>query len=179
MRPPRRERSSGSSAPRRSGRKVLLGLALLASAGVGYAMMGNGGVIESRGVAGEPSREAVRPVKRIRPVRTPIIEPSVDSIAAVVRDSVALLIGTPPVDSSPETTTSPAVPSERRGEDRGAPFGRATAPPNDASLPSVDLRRVGVDVPNSDAARTRTPLDSATRQRAAPTFDSRSSTTQP
>jgi tetratricopeptide (TPR) repeat protein len=94
-RPPRRRESSGPRPRRRSGRKMIVALAVLVSAGAAAAAMGRGGVTESRGVTAKPTREFRAPPRRARVA--PVVSPSVDSVAASVRDSVALLIGQPPV----------------------------------------------------------------------------------
>ena len=74
---------------------MIVALALLVSAGAAVAAMGRGGVTESRGVTDEPARQVRTPPRRARVA--PAARRSVDSLAASVRDSVALLIGQPPV----------------------------------------------------------------------------------
>jgi tetratricopeptide (TPR) repeat protein len=98
-RTPRRE-STGPRPRRRRGRKMMVALAVLLSAGAAAAAMSRGGVIESRGVTSKPAREFRAPPRR--PRVAPVAQPRVDSaLAASVRDSVALLIGAPPVQQQP------------------------------------------------------------------------------
>jgi hypothetical protein len=126
---PRRRLPRESSAPRPrrrggrkigGGRKIMVALALVVSVGVGAAAMSRGGVTESRGVTAKPARVFKAPPRR--PRATPVTRPKLDSIAASVRDSVALLlIGEPPTQSQEPPTRSPEVNVPARGG-RGDPL---------------------------------------------------------
>ena len=100
-----------------------MALAVVVVVGVAAAAMGRGGVIESRGVTGAPARVFKTPPRRVRTAPAP--RPKMDSIAASVRDSVALLlVGEPPAQpQQPQTppTRSPEVNFPARGG-RGDPL---------------------------------------------------------
>ena len=178
MRPRRRPRRESTSlrSPRRGGRKMMIVLAVLVTAGAAAAAMGRGGVIESRGTAGEPSREFVpRPRRAPRPAR--VVDPSVDSIAASVGDSVALLLGQPPVHAPPQE--EPLDPAAHAG--RWTTPGTRQAGPNDSELPEADMRAVRRDIgtaAEAGAANARARIDSATRKEVRPTFSARLSESQ-
>jgi tetratricopeptide (TPR) repeat protein len=120
-RPPRRRRESGGSRPRRrGGRKMVLALVAALSVGAVAAAMGRGGVTESRGVTGEPSREFRAPPRK--PRVAPKAKSRADSaLAASVRDSVALLLRSPsppPAVGQPQTESPEVnVPARRRRGD--------------------------------------------------------------
>ena len=164
---PRRESTSARAPRRRGGRKVLIVLGVLLFAGAAAAAMNRGGVIESRGTA-EPTREFVpRPKRAQRPKR--VVEPSVDSIAASVRDSVALLLGRPA--PLPAKEPRPFVPPPQGGRDPSP--GTRQAEPDDAALPPVDMRSVNRGLNRAaevTAVNARTTIDSATRKGGEPTF---------
>jgi hypothetical protein len=156
---------------------MIVALAVLVSAGVAAAAMGRGGVIESRGVTGEPARDFRTPRRaRVAPVR----ERSVDSIAASVRDSVALMIGQPIVPQTPATGSQEVnVPARVQ---RGDPLAQQikqmlpTAPPDSTRpqpqtppLPPTNMNNVGTAAEVS-AAQARARIDSATRKDVKPTF---------
>ncbi|MGQ0713391.1 MAG: tetratricopeptide repeat protein [Gemmatimonadaceae bacterium] len=173
IRPSRRPRRESTSvrSPRRGGRKVLIAVAVLITAGAAAAAMGRGGVIESRGATGEPTREFVPPRRRA-PRAARVTEPSVDSIAAAVRDSVALLIGQPPVT---QPASEPSQTPAQGGRDV-TPY--APNEPDDPSLPPVDMRMVTRDVGTAaemGAAHARARIDSATRKDVRPTFSAKPS----
>jgi hypothetical protein len=154
---------------------VLIALAVLVFAGAAAAAMNRGGVIESRGTA-EPTREFVpRPRRAPRPKR--VVDPSVDSIAASVRDSVALLLGQPvPL---PPKEPRPFVPPPQSGREPSS--GTRQADPNDPGLPPVDTRAVNRDLNRAaevTAANARTTIDSATRSGAEPRFTEKISGSQ-
>jgi tetratricopeptide (TPR) repeat protein len=131
LRPPRRVRreSSGPRPRRRSGRKLMVVLAVLISAGVAAAAMGRGGVTESRGVTSEPTREFRAPKRRPQAAR--VDRPQVDSaLTASVRDSVAMLLGQPPGPPpvQPAPAESPEVNVPARVDRRGRPVQREQVP---------------------------------------------------
>jgi hypothetical protein len=164
---------------------MIVALAVLVSAGAAAAAMGRGGVIESRGVTGEPAREFRTPTRRAR--AAPVARPSVDSIAASVRDSVALMIGPPPVQQRPPTE-SPEVNVPARVQRRNAldqqikqmlpttPPRSRQAEPDSAALPPMNMNNVGTAVEVS-AAQARARIDSATRKDVNPTFNTGTSGT--
>lgn len=139
---------------------------LLATTGVAAATIGRGGVIESRGVTGEPPREVAAPERPAVSLPAPAVNRrALDSIAAIVRDSVAMLIG---------KANDSAAAARDRAPETGAPDTRQ-APP-DAALPSVDLRQLRVDVPASNdasAASVKARIDSTTRRTVEPSFQSK------
>lgn len=147
---------------------MLIALGVLLFAGAAAAAMNRGGVIESRGTA-EPTREFVpRPRRASRPKR--VVEPSVDSIAASVRDSVALLLGQPA--PLPPKEPRPFVPP---------PQGGRQAEPDDQTLPPVDMRSMNRDLGRAaevTAANARMTIDSATRKEVRPTFTAKISGSQ-
>jgi hypothetical protein len=177
-RPPRRrrERSAPRPARRGGGRKFVMALVVLLVAGGAAAALGRGGVTESRGVTGEPTREFRAPPRRPRATAAPVVRPSVDSLAAAVRDSVAMLMGQPPADKGPPTE-SPEVnvpaPLERRDPlarqiQQMLPTTREAEP--EAPLPpAAGLNRAGY-VAELTAASARARIDSATRKDVKPTF---------
>jgi hypothetical protein len=123
-RPRRRRQSTGSAPRRRGGRKMVIALVVVLSVGAAAAAMGRGGVTESRGVTGEPSREFRAPPRKSRVAPAP--KPRADSaLAASVRDSVALLLASPPavnessppVNESSTPSTEVNVPGRRRRGD--------------------------------------------------------------
>jgi hypothetical protein len=146
---------------------MLIALGVLVFAGAAAAAMNRGGVIESRGTA-EPTREFVpRPRRTPRPKR--VVEPSVDSIAAAVRDSVALLLGQPLPQTPKEPRPFVPPPQGRRDPSSGT----RQADPYDAALPPIDSR-TSRDLGRAaefTAANARTTIDSATRKDVKPTFD--------
>lgn len=146
---------------------MLIALGVLLFAGAAAAAMNRGGVIESRGTA-EPTREFVpRPPRAARPKR--VAEPSVDSIAASVRDSVALLLGQPA--RLPPKEPRPFVPPPQGARDPSR--GTRQADPDDATLPGVDMRTMNRDLGRTaemTAANARVTIDSATRGDVKPTF---------
>lgn len=162
---PRREMSAPRPS-RRPGRKLVVAMMLLATTGVAAATIGRGGVIESRGVAGESPRDVVVPERPPVSLPAPVVDRrALDSIAAMVRDSVAMLIG--------KANDSAAAARHRLG-DASTPDPRQ-APP-DAALPVMDLRALRVDVPanhDADAARVKARLDSTTRRTVEPSFQSK------
>ena len=163
---------------------MIVALAVLVSAGAAAAAMGRGGVIESRGVTGEPAREFRTPARR---TRAAVPQPSVDSIAASVRDSVALMIGPPPVQQRPQTE-SPEVNVPARVQRRNAldqqikqmlpttPPRSRQAEPDSAALPPMNMNNVGTAIEVS-AAQARARIDSATRKDVNPTFNTGTSAT--
>lgn len=179
-RTPRRE-STGGRPRRRGGRKMLVALAVLISAGAAAAAMGRGGVTESRGVTGEPTREFRAP--RRKPQVDRVAQPRVDSaLTASVRDSVALLLGRPPVQEPPAESPEVNVPArvDRRGrpvqQREQGPSGSALdtrqAEPQPPSLPAVNFNQVG-DAAEVSAANARARIDSVTRREAKTTFSTR------
>ena len=156
---------------------MLVALVLLISAGAAAATMTRGGVTESRGVADEPTREFRAPPRKKRVA--PVARPSVDSLAASVRDSVALLIGRPPAAPVRSTTGSGSqevnVPAPLQRSDPLArqieqmlPSTRQAEP--EAPLPpSANLNRAGAAAEHS-AANAMARIDSATRRDVSPSF---------
>ena len=96
---------------------MVIALVVVLSVGAAAAAMGRGGVTESRGVTGEPSREFRAPPRKSRVAPAP--KPRADSaLAASVRDSVALLLASPPaVNESSTPSTEVNVPGRRRRGD--------------------------------------------------------------
>jgi hypothetical protein len=182
---PRRRRESTAARPRRrGGRKMMVALAVLVSAGVAAAAMGRGGVIESRGATGEPAREFRTSPRRARVAPT---QPSVDSIAASVGDSVALLMGQPPVQQrSPAESPEVNVPARVQRRDPLAqqikqmlpttPPHSRQAEPQPPDLPPMNMNNVDTAVA-VDAAQARARIDSATRKDVNPTFNTNTSGT--
>src|SRR5687768_14236639 len=177
-RPRRRRESTGPRAPRRGGRKMIVVLAVLITAGVAAAAINRGGVTESRGVADAPTREFRPAPRKTRPAR--VTRPSVDSLAAAVRDSVALLIGTPPAPV-PQAQRGPGgsqevnVPAPLQRSD---PLARQIeqmlpttrqAEPETPLPPAASLNRAGAAADMS-AASAMARIDSATRKDVNPTF---------
>lgn len=166
---------------------MIVALAVLVSAGAAAAAMGRGGVIESRGVTGEPAREFRTPARR---TRAAVPQPSVDSIAASVRDSVALLIRQPPlqqVQQRPPTESQevnvPARVQRRNAVDQQIkqmlptrPPDSRQAEPDSAALPPMNMNNVGTAAEVS-AAQARARIDSATRKDVNPTFNTGTSGT--
>ena len=154
---------------------MLIALGVLVFAGAAAAAMNRGGVIESRGTA-EPTREFV-PRQRRAPRPKRVVEPSVDSIAKAVRDSVALLLGQPvPL---PPKEPRPFVPPPQGGRDPSP--GTRQAEPDDPALPAVDMRTVNRDLSRASemtAANARMTIDSATRKEVKPTFTAKLSGSQ-
>jgi hypothetical protein len=147
---------------------VAIALAVLVFAGAAAAAMNRGGVIESRGTA-EPTREFVPRPKRTQSAKR-VVEPSVDSIAAAVRDSVALLLGQPA--PSPAKEPRPFVPPPP-GRRSSSPQTRQADPP-DGALPPVDMGTVNRDLNQAaelTAVNARSTIDSATRRGVEPTFN--------
>ncbi|HJU67567.1 MAG TPA: tetratricopeptide repeat protein [Gemmatimonadaceae bacterium] len=180
--PPRRRRESRGPRPPRSrgGRKMLVALVLLISAGAAAATMSRGGVTESRGVADAPTREVRTPPRKKRAPRT--VEPSVDSLAAAVRDSVALLIGQPPAPPPRSSTGSGSqeinVPAPLQRSD---PLARQIqqmlpstrqAEPETPLPPGASLNRAGAAAEQT-AASAMARIDSATRRDVRPNFVAR------
>ena len=180
-RPRRRRESTGPRPPRsRGGRKMIVALVLLITAGAAGAAMTRGGVTESRGVTDEPTREFRAPPRKKR-VTLPTRR-SVDSLAASVRDSVALLIGQPPAAPVRSSTGAGSqevnVPAPLQRSDPLArqieqmlPSNRQPEP--DAPLPpSASLNRAGAAAEQS-AANALARIDSATRKDVSPTFSAK------
>jgi len=156
----------------------MVALAVLISAGAGAAAMSRGGVTESRGVTSAPTREFRTPRRRPQPVR--VAQPRTDSVAASVGDSVALLLGQPPVQQHPPRE-SPEVNVPARGR-RGDPLdqqikqmlpdpqsGARQAEPEPPSLPAMNLNTIG-NAAEATIAYARARIDSATRKDVKPTF---------
>jgi hypothetical protein len=154
---------------------MIVVLAVLITAGAAAAAMGRGGVTESRGVADAPTREFRPAPRKPRPAR--VVQPSVDSLAAAVRDSVALLIGEPPV--APQRGTSGTqevnVPAPLQRSD---PLARQIeqmlpttrqAEPESPLPPAANLNRAGAAAEMS-ASTAMARIDSATRKDVSPTF---------
>jgi hypothetical protein len=106
----------------------------------------------------------------------------VDSIAASVRDSVALLIGQPPVQYQQQPPTeSPEVNVPARVQRRDplaqqikqmlptAPPESRQAAPDPPPLPPMNMNNVGPAV-DASAAQATARIDSATRKNVQPTF---------
>ena len=180
-RPRRRRESTGPRPPRsRGGRKMIVALVLLITAGAAGAAMTRGGVTESRGVTDEPTREFRAPPRKKR-VTLPTRR-SVDSLAASVRDSVALLIGQPPAAPVRSSTGAGSqevnVPAPLQRSDPLArqieqmlPNTRQSEP--DAPLPpAASLNRAGAAAEQS-AANALARIDSATRKDVSPTFSAK------
>ena len=178
-RPRRRRESTGPRPPRRGGRKMLVALAVLITAGAAAAAINRGGVTESRGVADAPTREFRPAPRKPRPAKTS--RASVDSVAAVVRDSVALLIGTPPAPV-PQAQRGPGgsqevnVPAPLQRSD---PLARQIeqmlpttrqADPETPLPPAANLNRAGAAAEVS-AASAMARIDSVTRRDVSPTFN--------
>ena len=154
-------------------------LAVLITAGAAAAAMGRGGVTESRGVADAPTREFRPAPRKPRPAR--VVQPSVDSLAAAVRDSVALLIGPPPEAPQRGTTGSQEVnvpaplqrsdPLARQIEQMLPPTRQAE--PETPLPPAASLNRAGAAAEVS-AASAMARIDSATRKDVSPTFTAKS-----
>jgi Tfp pilus assembly protein PilF len=191
-RPPRRRRESSAPRPARSGggRKLVVALVVLLVAGGAAAALGRGGVTESRGVTGEPTREFRAPLRKARVAPAPATRRSVDSLAAAVGDSVALLIGQPPVQERPvQVHRSPTgsqevnVPAPLQRSDplarqieqmlprTPAPEPETPPPPP----PSASLNKAGL-VAEITAANARARIDSATRKDVKPTFNANPAT---
>jgi hypothetical protein len=176
-RPRRRRESTGPRPPRRrGGRKMIVVLALLISAGAAAATMSRGGVTESRGVADAPSREFRAPPRKKRVA--PTVRPSVDSLAAAVRDSVALLMGQPPAAPSRSSTGSGSqeinVPAPLQRSDPLARQIQQMLPTREAESetplpPAAGLNRAGAAAEQT-AANAQARIDSATRKDVSPTF---------
>lgn len=174
-RPRRRRESTGPRPPRRRGsRKMIVALVLLVSAGAAAAAVGRGGVTESRGVTGEPTREFRPPPRKARVARP--VQPSVDSLAASVGDSVAMMIGQPATPNRASTGLQEVnVPAPLQRTDPLArqiqqmlPTTRQEEP--EAPLPpAAGLNRAGAAAEVS-AANARARIDSATRKDVKPTF---------
>ena len=159
---------------------MIVALVLLISAGAAAAAMTRGGVTESRGVTDEPTREFRAPPRKKRV--TPAARRSVDSLAASVRDSVALLIGRPPAAPVRSSTGSGSqevnVPAPLQRSDPLArqieqmlPSSRQAEP--DAPLPPTgSLNRAGAAAEQS-AANALARIDSATRKNVSPTFSAK------
>jgi len=151
---------------------------VLITAGVAAAAINRGGVTESRGVTDAPTREFRPAPRKTRPAR--VARPSVDSLAASVGDSVALLIGTPPAPV-PQSQRGPGgsqevnVPAPLHRSDPLArqiqqmlPAPRQAEP--EAPLPpAASLNRAGAAAEVS-AATAMARIDSATRKDVSPTF---------
>ncbi len=180
-RPRRRRESAGPRPPRRGGRKMIVVLAVLITAGAAAAAINRGGVTESRGVADAPTREFRPAPRKQRPAR--VVRPSVDSLAAAVRDSVALLIGTPPA-APPPAQRGPGgsqevnVPAPLQRSD---PLARQIeqmlpttrqAEPDTPLPPAASLNRAGAAAEVS-AANAMARIDSATRRDVSPTFSAK------
>ena len=179
-RPRRRRESSSPRPPRRGGRKMIVALAVLITAGAAAAAINRGGVTESRGVADAPTREFRPAPRKQRPTR--VVRPSVDSLAAAVRDSVALLIGTPPA-APPPAQRGPGgsqevnVPAPLQRSD---PLARQIeqmlptrqAEPDTPLPPAASLNRAGAAAEVS-AAHAMARIDSATRRDVSPTFSAK------
>jgi hypothetical protein len=163
---------------------MLFAVVVLLFAGAGAAAWGRGaGVIESRGVTGEPTREFRPPPHKAR-VAPPRPRASVDSVAASVRDSVALMIGQPPARQQPiqvqrsstgsQEVTVPAPLQRRDPLARQIEQMLPTTPPVDSEPPpppppSASLNSVGA-VADASAARAAARIDSATRKDVRPSF---------
>lgn len=162
---------------------MLVAIVVLLLGGAGAAAWGRGGVTESRGVTDKPTREFRAPPRKARVA--PASRRSVDSVAASVRDSVALLIGQPPISQQPvQVQRSPTgsqevnVPAPLQRRD---PLARQieqmlpSAPPDPEAPPpppSASLNRAGAAAEMS-AANALTRIDSATRKDVRPTFPPR------
>ncbi len=157
---------------------MLVVLAVLITAGAAAAAMGRGGVTESRGVADAPTRE-FRPAPR-KPRAARVVRPSVDSLAASVRDSVALLMGQPPAPPPPPqrgTSGSSQEVNVPAPLQRSDPLARQIeqmlptrqAEPETPLPPSASLNRAGAAAEMS-AARAMARIDSVTRRDVSPTF---------
>ena len=157
-----------------------MALAVVVSAGVAAAAMSRGGVIESRGVTGEPAREFSN--RRLVPREPPRCRaPGLDSIAASVRDSVALLlVGEPPPPPQHPPSRSPEVNVPARGG-RGDPLAHQikqmlpdsnTRQAEPEPLPPLNMNKVGAAA-EASAAYARASIDSATRKDVKPAFNSR------
>src|SRR5688572_23723424 len=180
-RPPRAPRRRRSSSPRpaqrRGGRRIVIALVLLLAAGGAAVGVRRGGVTESRGATAEPAPEVRTPPKKARRV-APAVRRNVDSLAASVRDSVALLIGQPSRDhraptESPEVNV--AAPLARtdplaRQIQQMLPTTRE-ADPETPLPPAGSLNRAGAAA-EASAAQARARIDSATRKTVKPTFSS-------
>ena len=159
---------------------MIVALVLLITAGAAAATMSRGGITESRGVADEPTREFRAPPRKKRVAAAE--RRSVDSLAASVRDSVALLIGQPPAAPIRSSTGSGsqevnvAAPLQRsdplaRQIQQMLPTTREAEP--DAPVPpSAGLNRAGAAAEQS-AANAQARIDSATRKDVRPTFIAR------
>jgi hypothetical protein len=190
-RPPRRPRreSTGPRPRRRGGRKMMVALAVLVSAGAAAAAIGRGGVTESRGVAGEPTREFRAPPRRPQVARVVPQSPVDSALTASVRDSVALLLAQPPVQQQPQRESPEVnVPARVQRRDpravqieqmlpRAEPETRQ-AEPEPPAPPAFNLNNVGVAAEVS-AANARARIDSATRKDVKPTFSTRTTTARP
>jgi len=162
---------------------MFVAVMVLLLGGAGAAAWGRGGVTESRGVTGEPTREFRAPPRKVRTV-APATRRSVDSLAASVRDSVAMLMGQPPaaqepvhVQRSPNGSQEVNVPAPLQRRDPLArqieqmlpttPSDPETPPP---PPPSASLNRAGAAAEVS-AANALARIDSATRRDVRPTFN--------
>jgi Tfp pilus assembly protein PilF len=152
-RPPRRRRTTGPRPSRGGGgRKIVIALVLLIAAGGAVVGLRRGGVTESRGATAEPVREFRAPPRKARRVASPV-QRNVDSLAASVRDSVALLIGQPGGDRH-SPTESPEV-------NVAAPLART----------DPLARQIQQMLPTTREAEPDAP-DPATRKDVKPTFNS-------
>jgi hypothetical protein len=153
-------------------------LAVLITAGAAAAAMGRGGITESRGVADAPTRE-FRPAPR-KPRAPRVVRPSVDSLAASVGDSVALLIGQPSAPPQRGSTGSQEV-NVPAPLQRSDPLARQIeqmlptrqAEPETPLPPAASLNRAGAAAEMS-AANAVARIDSATRKDVSPTFTAKS-----
>jgi hypothetical protein len=156
---------------------MIVVLAVLITAGAAAAAIGRGGVIESRGVADAPTREFRPAPRKSRPARA--VRRSVDSLAASVRDSVALLIGQPSAPVPPQRGTSGSqevnVPAPLQRSD---PLARQIeqmlpttrqAEPETPLPPAANLNGAGAAAERS-AASAMARIDSVTRRDVSPTF---------
>jgi tetratricopeptide (TPR) repeat protein len=187
--PRERRESTGPRPHRRSGRKMMVALAVLVSAGAAAAAMGRGGVTESRGVTGEPAREFRARPRRAQVARV-VQSPADSALTASVRDSVALLLAQPPLQQrrppvqQPPPRRSPEVnvPARNRRRDPlaqqieqmlpGPEPAARQAEPVPPTLPAVNLDSVGVAAAVG-ATDARARMDSATRKDVKPTFDAK------
>jgi hypothetical protein len=153
---------------------MIVALVLLISAGAAAAAVGRGGVTESRGVTGEPAREFRAPPRKARVARP--VPSSVDSIAASVGDSVALLIGQPATPQRAATGMQEVnVPAPLQRSDPLARQIQQMLPTTDPEEPetppppAASLNKAGAAA-EASAANARARIDSATRKDVKPTF---------